>query len=62
MRELEERYTVVIVTHNMQQARRVSDRVAYFHLGELVEIGPTDLIMNDPQDERTRDYVSGGIG
>jgi phosphate transport system ATP-binding protein len=62
LRELEERYTVVIVTHNMQQARRISDRVAYFHLGELVEVGPTDVIMNDPQDERTRDYVSGGIG
>jgi phosphate transport system ATP-binding protein len=62
MRELTREFTVVIVTHNMEQAKRVSQRVAYFHLGELVEVGPTEAIIHDPQDERTRNYVSGFIG
>ena len=62
MTELKRRYTVVIVTHNMQQAKRVSDRAAFFHLGELIEVGPTERIMSEPQDKRTRDYVMGGIG
>lgn len=60
--ELKERYTVVIVTHNMKQAERVADRVAYFHMGELVELGPTRAVIEDARDERTKDYVSGHIG
>ncbi|MGF1475747.1 MAG: phosphate ABC transporter ATP-binding protein PstB [Geminicoccaceae bacterium] len=62
MKELREEFTVVIVTHNMEQAERVSTRVAYFHLGELVEVGPTDDIIKDPDDERTQNYVAGRIG
>jgi len=60
--ELKARYTIVIVTHSMQQARRVSDKTAYFHLGRLVEDGDTERVFEDPQDERTRDYVMGRIG
>ncbi len=62
MADLAERYTVVIVTHNMQQAERVSHRSAFFHLGEIVEVGRTDDIFSDPQDERTREYMSGHFG
>ncbi|MGF1552055.1 MAG: phosphate ABC transporter ATP-binding protein PstB [Paracoccaceae bacterium] len=62
MFELRERYTVVIVTHNMEQARRASQRVAHFHLGEIVEVGPTQQIFDEPSDERTRAYVSGDFG
>jgi len=53
---------VVIVTHNMQQAARISDRTAFFLLGELVEVGPTAQIFSAPQDKRTEDYISGRFG
>ena len=62
MRELKKNYTVVIVTHNMQQAARISDRTAFFLLGELVEVGPTAQIFSAPQDKRTEDYISGRFG
>ncbi len=62
MGELRRDYTVVIVTHNMEQAKRVSQRVAHFHLGELVEVGPTEQVTTEPRDERTRRYVSGEVG
>ena len=54
--------TVVIVTHNMQQAARISDRTAFFLLGELVEVGPTEEIFSTPSDKRTEDYISGRFG
>jgi len=60
--ELRERFTVVIVTHNMQQAVRVSDQTAFFYLGELIEAGPTEKVFEDPDEERTRDYVTGKFG
>ena len=60
--ELKEHYTIVIVTHSMQQAARLSQKTAYFHLGRLVEEGDTETVFADPQDERTRDYVMGRIG
>jgi len=60
--ELRERYTIVIVTHNMQQAARVSDRTAFFYLGQLVETGPTDRIFTNPSEQRTEDYVTGKFG
>jgi phosphate transport system ATP-binding protein len=60
--ELRDNYAIVIVTHNMQQAARVSQRTAYFHLGDLVEIGPTDLIFTNPQQKLTEDYITGRFG
>jgi phosphate transport system ATP-binding protein len=60
--ELKKRYTIVIVTHNMQQAARVSDYTAFFLQGELVEFGPTDLIFTNPRDKRTEDYITGRFG
>ena len=60
--DIKQEYTVVIVTHNMQQAGRVSDRTAFMHLGVLVEEGPTDRIFTDPQHEMTERYVSGHFG
>ncbi len=60
--ELKEKYTIVMVTHNMQQAVRVSDYTAFFLLGELVEVGPTDDIFSKPQDKRTEDYITGRFG
>jgi phosphate transport system ATP-binding protein len=60
--ELKRDFTIIIVTHNMQQAVRVADRTAFFLLGELVEVAPTDDIFNRPADERTADYVSGKFG
>jgi phosphate transport system ATP-binding protein len=60
--ELRANYAIVIVTHNMQQAARVSQRTAYFHLGDLVEIGPTDLIFTNPQQKLTEDYITGRFG
>lgn len=60
--ELRENFTIVIVTHSMQQAARVSQKTAFFHLGELVENGPTSDIFTKPQDERTGNYVTGRIG
>jgi len=60
--ELKENYTIIMVTHSMQQAARVSQRTAFFHLGELVEQGDTSDIFTNPVDERTRAYVTGRIG
>jgi phosphate transport system ATP-binding protein len=62
MAELKKRYTIVIVTHNMQQAARVSDVAGYFLLGELVEIGETQRIFTNPRDRRTEDYITGRFG
>ncbi len=60
--ELKEQYTIVMVTHNMQQAVRVSDQTAFFLLGELVEFGKTDDIFSQPKDQRTEDYITGRFG
>ena len=60
--QLKEQYTIVIVTHNMQQAVRVSDKTAFFLLGELVEFGDTDKIFSMPADKRTEDYITGRFG
>jgi len=60
--ELRGRYAIVIVTHNMQQAARVSQRTAFFHLGNLVEYGETDNIFTAPREERTKDYITGRYG
>jgi phosphate transport system ATP-binding protein len=60
--ELRANYAIVIVTHNMQQAARVSQRTAYFHMGDLVEIGPTDLVFTNPQQRLTEDYITGRFG
>jgi phosphate transport system ATP-binding protein len=60
--ELRANYAIIIVTHNMQQAARVSQRTAYFHLGDLVEIGPTDLLFTNPQQRLTEDYITGRFG
>jgi len=62
MRQLKEKYTIVIVTHNMQQAARVSDHTAYFYLGRLVEIGPTTSIFTKPENKNTEDYITGRFG
>ena len=62
MAELKKRYTIVIVTHNMQQAARVSDESGYFLLGELVEFGPTAQVFTNPRDRRTEDYITGRFG
>ena len=62
MHELKERYTIVIVTHNMQQAARVSDETAFFYMGELVETGLTEQIFTNPREQRTEDYVTGKFG
>lgn len=62
IRDLRERYTVVIVTHNMQQAARVADYTAFFYLGELVEYAPTDELFTGPSDPRTEDYITGRFG
>ena len=60
--ELQEQYTIVIVTHNMQQAARVSQRTAYFHLGDLIEVGSTDRIFTNPRHRLTEDYITGRFG
>jgi phosphate transport system ATP-binding protein len=60
--ELKERYTIVIVTHNMQQAARVSDYTAYFYLGRLIEVGPTDQLFTNPTQPETEDYITGRFG
>ena len=59
---LKERYTIVIVTHNMQQAARISELTAFFLHGEIVESGPTDLLFSMPEDKRTEDYITGRFG
>jgi phosphate transport system ATP-binding protein len=62
IRELQEELTIIIVTHNMQQAARVSDATAFFYMGELVETGPTEQIFTNPKEPRTEDYVTGKFG
>jgi phosphate transport system ATP-binding protein len=60
--ELRQNYTIIIVTHSMQQAARVSQKTAFFHLGTLVEEGPTKTIFTNPRDKRTQDYITGRFG
>ncbi len=60
--ELKRNFTIVIVTHSMQQAARVSQRTAMFHLGRIVEVGPTEKMFQNPDDKRTRDYITGRFG
>ena len=60
--QLRQEFSVVIVTHSMQQAARVSQKTAFFHLGNLVEYGSTDDIFTNPRDPRTESYISGRIG
>jgi phosphate transport system ATP-binding protein len=60
--ELKSEYTVVIVTHSMQQAARISDNTAFFHLGEIVEVGTTNQIFTKPREKRTEDYITGRFG
>ena len=60
--ELKEKYTIVMVTHNMQQAVRISDRTAFFLLGELIECDSTDKLFSQPEDKRTEDYITGRFG
>ena len=60
--ELHQNYTIVIVTHSMQQAARVSQHTAFFHLGKLVEYGDTEMIFTSPRDSRTQDYITGRFG
>ena len=62
MAELKKLYTILIVTHNMQQAARVSDTTGYFLLGELIEVGPTPQVFTAPRDSRTEDYITGRFG
>jgi phosphate transport system ATP-binding protein len=62
MRELKRNYTVVIVTHNMQQAARVSDFTAFLYLGKMIEYGPTDEIFENPKDKLTENYITGRFG
>ena len=62
METLKKKYTVVIVTHNMQQAARISDKTAFFLLGEMVEMNDTETIFSKPQDKRTDDYITGKFG
>ncbi len=60
--ELKQNYTIIIVTHNMQQAARISDTTAFFLLGEMVECAPTQVMFSNPSDKRTEDYISGRFG
>ena len=60
--ELRTDYTIVIVTHSMQQAARVSDKTAYFHLGKLIEVGDTKNLFLNPEHDLTRDYITGRFG
>lgn len=60
--KLKEQYTIVIVTHNMQQASRISDRTAFFYMGELVEYGKTKNVFTNPKEERTQNYITGRFG
>lgn len=62
LHELKGKYTIVIVTHNMQQAARVSDKTGFFLLGNLIEYAPTDKIFSSPEDERTENYITGRFG
>ena len=60
--ELKKDYTIIIVTHNMQQAARISDKTAFFLLGEVIEFGDTETIFSVPKDQRTEDYITGRFG
>ena len=60
--ELKKDYTIVIVTHNMQQAVRISDQTAFFLMGDLVEYGNTEEMFSQPRDKRTEDYITGRFG
>ena len=60
--ELKKDYTIVMVTHNMQQAARISDNTAFFLLGELVEFGQTEKLFSQPKEKRTEDYITGRFG
>ena len=60
--ELRKNYTIIIVTHSMQQAARVSQQTAFFHLGDLVEVGKTDDLFVNPQQQKTQDYITGRFG
>jgi phosphate transport system ATP-binding protein len=60
--ELREHYTIVIVTHSMQQAARVSQKTAFFHLGRLIEEGRTEEMFTNPSNKKTQDYITGRIG
>ena len=62
VRELKKEYTIIIVTHNMQQAARISDQTAFFYLGEIIEMGSTQQLFSSPQEKRTRNYLSGHFG
>ena len=62
MKNLKKEYTIVVVTHNMQQAARVSDYTAFFLLGEMIEFGTTTNIFQRPQDKRTENYITGKFG
>ena len=60
--EIKKKYTIVIVKHSMQQAARVSQKTAFFHLGDLVEFGSTEQMFTNPHDERTQSYITGRFG
>ena len=60
--ELKKKYTIIMVTHNMQQAARISDKTAFFLLGEMVEMDNTEKIFSMPRDKRTEDYITGRFG
>ena len=60
--KLKDRYTIVIVTHNMQQAMRISDQTAFFLLGDLIEFGDTEQMFSQPKEKKTEDYITGRFG
>ena len=60
--ELKKNYTIIMVTHNMQQAARISDKTAFFLLGEIIEFNDTQKLFSDPKDKRTEDYITGRFG
>lgn len=60
--ELKKKYTIIMVTHNMQQAVRISDNTAFFLLGDLIEYGNTEKMFDSPEDKRTEDYITGRFG
>ena len=60
--QLKEKYSIIIVTHNMQQATRISDKTAFFLLGEIIEYSKTEAMFSQPHDKRTEDYITGRFG
>ena len=60
--ELKKNYTIIMVTHNMQQAARISDKTAFFLMGEIIEFNDTHKLFSDPKDKRTEDYITGRFG